>query len=47
MDNLSEKKIGSGPKNVKEMFFLVLSHFTARKHLAIFCAAPILLKFTR
>ena len=33
-------KIGSGPKNVKEMVFLAFSHFTARKHLAIllFCS---------
>ena len=35
MDKFIRKKIGSGPKNVKEMIFLGFSHFTARKHLAI------------
>ena len=35
MDKFIEKKIGSGPKNFKEMFFLAFSQFTARKHLAI------------
>ena len=32
---LSEKKTGSGPKNVIEMVFLGFSHITARKRFAI------------
>ena len=48
MDNFIRKKIGSGPKNIKEMFFFWCFHILLHENTQqIFCAAPILLKITR